>query len=60
MPETGSVQEVLMWQTCTVRMMYGIVRAALRDVGRDDHPIDYIAFFCLGAMLLCIMNIFKI
>lgn len=47
-PETGSVQEVLQWQTCTVRMMYGVIGAALTDANCDDHPLDYLAFFCLG------------
>ena len=50
-PETGSVQEVLQWQTCTVRMMYGIVHDALREVGSQDHPLEYLSFFCLGKPL---------
>lgn len=51
-PETGSVQEVLIWQTCTVRMMYRIIGTALRDAGSEDHPLDYLAFFCLGTLSL--------
>ena len=47
-PETGSVQEVLQWQTCTVRMMYAIIGAALQDVNSENIPTDYLAFFCLG------------
>lgn len=43
------MQEVLHWQTCTIKMMYGIVAAALQDVGSQEHPQDYLAFFCLGA-----------
>ena len=49
-PETGSVQEVLIWQTCTVRMMYRIIGTALRDAGCEDHPLDYLAFYCLGKL----------
>ena len=51
-PETGSVQEVLIWQTCTVRMMYRIVGQALKDAGSEDEPLDYLAFFCLGKNVL--------
>ena len=28
-PEAGSVQEVLLWQTATIRMMYRIVAQAI-------------------------------
>ena len=45
------MQEVLQWQTCTVRLMYGIVYDALREVGSQDHPLEYLSFFCLGASL---------
>jgi hypothetical protein len=50
-PETGAVQEVLFWQTCTVRMMYRIIGAALKEVGSENQPLDYLAFYCIGLFL---------
>ena len=48
-PETGSVQEVLFWQTCTIRMMFRIVGDALRDAGHPErHPGDYLIFLTVG------------
>jgi phospholipase D1/2 len=47
-PEAGSVQEVLLWQTATIRMMYRIVAKAISRKGVDAHPRDYLNIFCLG------------
>jgi phospholipase D1/2 len=42
-----------MWdesQMQTMKMMYGVIAAALRDVGLlgKSHPRDYLNFYCLG------------
>ncbi len=42
-----------MWdesQTQTMKMMYGVIAAALSDVGLlgEHHPCDYLNFYCLG------------
>ncbi|KAK9802796.1 hypothetical protein WJX73_007251 [Symbiochloris irregularis] len=48
-PESGSVQEVLYFQTQTIRMMYKIVADAMRDVGNtEEHPRDYLIFTTIG------------
>jgi phospholipase D1/2 len=47
-PESNSVQEILAWQTYTIRMMYGLVGEALKAKGSTEHPRDYLNFFCLG------------
>lgn len=47
-PDAGSVQEVLLWQTATIRMMYRIVAKALEIKGSKAHPKDYLNIFCLG------------
>ncbi|CAK0785144.1 hypothetical protein CVIRNUC_008350 [Coccomyxa viridis] len=47
-PETNSVQEILCFQTHTIRMMYGLIGQALKAKGSSDHPRDYLNFFCLG------------
>ena len=46
--ETNSVQEILCFQTHTIRMMYGLIGQALKAKGSSDHPRDYLNFFCLG------------
>jgi len=37
-------------QTQTMKMMYGVIADALRDVGMLDerHPRDFLNFYCLG------------
>lgn len=42
------MQEILCFQTHTIRMMYGLVGEALKAKGSSDHPRDYLNFFCLG------------
>jgi len=38
-PEAGSVQEVLLWQTATIRMMYRIVAKAIERKGAPPSVI---------------------
>ena len=47
-PESNSVQEILAFQTHTIRMMYGLIGDALKAKASPDHPRDYLNFFCLG------------
>ncbi|CAL8469780.1 g9322 [Coccomyxa elongata] len=47
-PESGSVQEILRFQTHTMRMMYGLIGQALEARRSAEHPRDYLNFFCLG------------
>lgn len=37
-------------QAQTIKMMYGVIADALRDVGKlgELHPRDYLNFYCLG------------
>ncbi|CAL5229046.1 g12295 [Coccomyxa viridis] len=47
-PESNSVQEILTFQTHTIRMMYKLIGDALKAHGSPNHPRDYLNFFCLG------------
>ncbi|KAK9907703.1 hypothetical protein WJX75_008493 [Coccomyxa subellipsoidea] len=47
-PESASVQEILRFQTHTMRMMYSLIGEALKARGMTEHPRDYLNFFCLG------------
>lgn len=48
-PDSASVQEVIFWQGRTIQMMYHIIGQAMQDAGvKDQHPRDYLAFYCLG------------
>eukprot|EP00850_Spirogloea_muscicola_P018224 SM000165S02185 [mRNA] locus=s165:68144:71459:+ [translate_table: standard] len=48
-PSGGACQAILHWQARTMSMMYRLIAAALRRAGRmNEHPRDYLAFFCLG------------
>ncbi len=42
------MQEILAFQTYTIRMMYKLIGDALKAQGSPDHPRDYLNFFCLG------------
>ena len=43
------MQEVLFWQTCTLRMMFKIVGDALAEAGvQGKHPGDYLIFLTVG------------
>ena len=47
-PTSGAVQEILHWQTKTLKMMYGKIAEAISENGIDAHPCDYLQFYCLG------------
>lgn len=52
-PEAGSVQEVLLWQTATIRMMYRIVAKAIAiKVSRGCDKTLHIAYAAILASLL--------
>ena len=52
MPDSASVQEVIFWQGRTIQMMYHIIGQAMQDAGvKDQHPRDYLAFYCLGTVV---------
>ncbi|GLT34764.1 hypothetical protein SLA2020_092620 [Shorea laevis] len=43
------VQEILCWQSQTMKMMYGIIAKELQERGHGGaHPRDYLNFYCLG------------
>ena len=48
-PDSASVQEVIFWQGRTIQMMYHIIGQAMQRAGvQNQHPKDYLSFFCLG------------
>ena len=48
-PESGSVQAILDWQRRTMQMMYKEIAQALSARRMyDQHPKDYLSFYCLG------------
>ncbi|XP_022731361.1 phospholipase D alpha 1-like isoform X2 [Durio zibethinus] len=47
-PDSGPIQAILDWQRRTIQMMYHDVVLALQKKGLNEHPRDYLAFFCLG------------
>ncbi|VVA23841.1 PREDICTED: phospholipase [Prunus dulcis] len=47
-PESASVQAILDWQRRTMVMMYTDISEALQRRGSNEHPKDYLTFFCLG------------
>ena len=56
LPESGSVQEVLYFQTQTIRMMYKIIADAMNDMNiTDEHPRDYLIFTTIGACVNMMM-----
>ena len=51
-PDSASVQEVIFWQGRTIQMMYHIIGLAMQKAGvQDQHPKDYLAFYCLGQFI---------
>lgn len=43
------MQEVIFWQGRTIQMMYHIIGQAMQRAGvQNQHPKDYLSFFCLG------------
>ncbi|KAG8632274.1 phospholipase D delta-like isoform X1 [Manihot esculenta] len=50
-PTSVSVQEILFWQGQTMQMMYEIIAKELKAMDLEDqHPQDYLNFYCLGNM----------
>jgi hypothetical protein len=48
-PTSTSVQNILLYQHHTMRMMYKRIAEALHGAGvTDRHPTDYLQFYCLG------------
>ena len=47
-PSAPHVQEMLFWQSKTMSMMYKKIARAIRKMGIDEDPRDYLVFFCLG------------
>jgi phospholipase D1/2 len=48
-PEGGPVQEILYFQTQTMKMMYRLIGDTLKDCGLSHRkPTDYLNFYCLG------------
>lgn len=48
-PADKVAQEILHWQLRTMQMMYSRVAAAIKQVGIEAHPQDYLLFLCLGS-----------
>ncbi|KAM3269044.1 phospholipase D alpha 1 [Capsicum chacoense] len=48
LPASASVQAILDWQKRTMEMMYKTIFQAIRDKDIDDHPRNYLTFFCIG------------
>jgi phospholipase D1/2 len=47
-PEESSVQEILRWESETMKMMYKKISHALQKTNCSHSPLDYLRFFCLG------------
>lgn len=44
----GIIKAIMHYQFLTMQMMYKKIGEALREVGSDLHPTDYLLFLCLG------------
>ncbi|CAL5324229.1 unnamed protein product [Camellia sinensis] len=48
-PTSAAMQEILFWQSQTMKMMYGLVAQELKSMQlSDSNPLDYLNFYCLG------------
>jgi len=47
-PHAAHIQEILYWQYKTISMMYKRIAKAIKRAGIENHPCDYLNFFCLG------------
>ncbi|XP_028776600.1 phospholipase D delta [Neltuma alba] len=48
-PNSAAMQEILFWQSQTMKMMYDVVARELKSMQLVDlHPQDYLNFYCLG------------
>eukprot|EP01134_Creolimax_fragrantissima_P001672 CFRG1672T1 len=43
-----AIQEIMHFQHETRKMMYGMIARAITKKGLNQHPLRYLAFFCLG------------
>ncbi|XP_075494141.1 phospholipase D alpha 4 [Primulina tabacum] len=46
--DSETVQDILHWTRETMKMMYGILGEAIQKFGGQEHPRDYLNFFCLA------------
>ena len=51
------VQEILYWQTATMKMMYRYIAVAIEEEGLDTHPTDYLSFYCIGKRALSYLTL---
>nr|GMD63938.1 phospholipase D delta [Ipomoea batatas] len=47
-PKTATMQEILFWQSQTMHMMYQVIAQEIKSMQLDEHPSDYLNFYCLG------------
>nr|GMC59838.1 phospholipase D delta-like [Ipomoea batatas] len=47
-PKTATMQEILFWQSQTMHMMYKVIAQEIKSMQLDEHPSDYLNFYCLG------------
>ena len=47
-PASMAMQEMLFWQSNTIKMMYQRIGEALKEVESDTEPTDWLLFLCLG------------
>jgi len=47
-PTSTPSQEIIHWQFRTMEMMYKRLWRALDRLGLDNHPTDFLSFYCLG------------
>ncbi|KAG4211673.1 hypothetical protein ERO13_A02G115700v2 [Gossypium hirsutum] len=47
-PESEPVHDILHWTRQTMEMMYRLIGEAIKESGGQEHPCDYLNFFCLA------------
>ncbi len=47
-PSSAAIQEILYWQHKTLEGMYSQIAQAIKEMGSESHPTDYLSFFCLA------------
>jgi len=47
-PTSAPSQEILRWQYRTMEMMFKRIYRALQRNGSENHPTDFLSFYCLG------------
>jgi phospholipase D1/2 len=49
LPSANAIQEILFWQSSTIKMMYKMIADQIKSEHLDEaHPCDYLNFYCLG------------